>query len=113
MTDNIQENPVVVLSNGAISNELRNDRRVTVDLVLDERIEILVVGVIRHDHQKDELGVLHSTVRTLQDRDDFLIVVVLNRYCERLKKDLFVVSGLIADRTDISKFDLNIKAFLS
>lgn len=78
MTNDIQENPVVVLGNGAVSNELRNDRGVTVDLVFDERVEILVVGVIRHDHQEDELGVLHRTVRTLQDGDDFLIVVVLN-----------------------------------
>ena len=60
--DDIEEDAVIVLDNGAIGDELRDHGTVTVDLVLEERVEVLVVRVVRHDHQEDEVRVLDVTV---------------------------------------------------
>lgn len=72
-----------------------------------------MVGVVGHDHQEDELGVLNCTSRSADHGQNFFIVIVLNRLCKRFQEDLFVVGGLVRDGTDISEFDLNIQAFLS
>jgi hypothetical protein len=44
----VEEDTVIVFGDGAIGNELRDDWTVTIDLILQERIEILVVTVIGH-----------------------------------------------------------------
>lgn len=62
MTDDVQEDTVIVFSDGAIGDELGNDWGVAVDLVLKERVEVLVIGMVRHDNQEDELGVLDGAV---------------------------------------------------
>jgi hypothetical protein len=36
LTDDVKENAVIVLLDSAVSNELRNDRGITIDLVLQE-----------------------------------------------------------------------------
>ena len=57
LSNDIEEDTVVVLSNSAIGHKLRDNRRITVDLVFDERVEVLVIRMVRHNHQEDELGV--------------------------------------------------------
>lgn len=58
LADNVEEYAVVVFSDCAVGYELGYDGRVAVDLVLDEGVEVLVVGMVGHNHQKDELRVL-------------------------------------------------------
>ena len=61
LADDVEEDSVVILGNCAVRNELRDDGAVAVDLVLEERIEVLVVRVVRHDHEEDEVRVLDCT----------------------------------------------------
>eukprot|EP00351_Strombidinopsis_sp_SopsisLIS2011_P003794 CAMPEP_0116873660 /NCGR_PEP_ID=MMETSP0463-20121206/4889_1 /TAXON_ID=181622 /ORGANISM="Strombidinopsis sp, Strain SopsisLIS2011" /LENGTH=178 /DNA_ID=CAMNT_0004516061 /DNA_START=508 /DNA_END=1041 /DNA_ORIENTATION=+ len=46
LTDNVEEDAVIVLHNGAVGNKLRDYWAVTVDLVLDYSIEFLVITLI-------------------------------------------------------------------
>ena len=78
LTDDVQEDPVVVLSDGAVSDELADDGRVAVDLVFQEGVEVLVVGVVGHDNQEDELSVLNRTTGSAHYGKNFLVVVVLD-----------------------------------
>ena len=55
LADDIEEDSVIILGNSAVGHELRDDGAVTVDLVLQERIEVLMVRVVRHDNQEDEV----------------------------------------------------------
>jgi len=59
LSDDVEEDAVIVLGNGTVGHELGDHGRVAVDLILDERVEVLVVRVVWHDNQKDELGLLH------------------------------------------------------
>jgi len=61
LADNVEEDSVIILSDRAVGYKLRDDGTVTVDLVLKERVEVLVVCVVRHDDQEDEVGVLDRT----------------------------------------------------
>jgi len=56
LSDDVHEDTVVILGDGSVGNELGNDRGLTVDFILQERIKILMVGVVRHDNQEDEAG---------------------------------------------------------
>jgi len=58
LADDVQEDSVIVLSDSAVGNELANHGGIAVDLVLKEGVEVLVVGVVRHNHQEDELSML-------------------------------------------------------
>lgn len=71
-----------------------------------------MVRVIGHNHQEHKLRVLNSTVRLLNDWQYFLVIVVLNALCKRLKKNLLVVGGLVGYWTNMSKFNLNAESFL-
>ena len=113
LTDDVKEDSVVVFSNCAVSDELTDNGRVAVYLVFQEGIEVLMVGVVRHDNQEDKLSVLNCTSGSSHHGQNLLIVVVLDGLCKRLKEDFFVVGCLVRDGTDISKFDLDIQAFLS
>lgn len=62
LADDIEEDTVIVFLNGAIGDELRDDGTVAVDLVLEVRVKVLVVRVVGHDYQEDEVGVLDQTV---------------------------------------------------
>ena len=55
LSDDIQEDTVIVLLDGSVGDELRDDRTVTVDLVLQEGVEVLVVGVVWHDNEEYEI----------------------------------------------------------
>ena len=54
LSDDIQEDTVIILLDGAVGDKLGDDRTVTIDLVLQERVEVLVVGVVWHDNEEDE-----------------------------------------------------------
>jgi len=69
LTNYVHKNAIVILGDRAVSYKLRDDRGLTVDLVLEERIEVLVVRVVGHDDQEDKAGFgssrdvrLHATV---------------------------------------------------
>lgn len=49
LTDDVEEDTVIVALDGAVGDELRDDRAVAVDFVFQERIEVLVVRVVGHD----------------------------------------------------------------
>jgi hypothetical protein len=55
LPDDVQEDTVVVLDDGAVGHELGDDGTVAVDLVFEEGVEILVVGVVWHDHEEYEV----------------------------------------------------------
>ena len=78
LANDVQEDPVIVLLDGAVGHELGNDGTVTVDLVLQEAVEVLVVGVVGHDHQEDEVGVFDGAIRGVDRRKHLFIVVVLD-----------------------------------
>jgi len=106
LTDYVHKDAVIVLGDGAVGHELGNDGCLAVDLVFQERIEVLVVRVVRHDHQEDEAGLgtccymgLHSTV-----------VVELNALSKGLEKLVLVRGGPILDQTDVCILDEDIKA---
>jgi len=112
LANDVEEDAIVVLGDGAVGHELRDDGRVTIDLVLDERVEVLVVRVVGHDHEEDELRVLDLTVGLADCSRHFLVVVILDGLGEGLEEDFFVEGGLVGDRTDISEFDLDAEALL-
>jgi len=60
LSDDVHENTIVVFSNGTVSHKLRDHRSLTVDFILKERIEVLMVRVIRHDYQEDKSGLSTS-----------------------------------------------------
>lgn len=62
LSDDIQEDTIIVLGNSAVGDKLGNDGTVTVDLVLQERIEVLMVRVVGHDDKEDEVRVLNGTI---------------------------------------------------
>ena len=62
LADDVEENPVIVLGDGAVGNELRDNRAIAVDLVLEEGVEVLVVRVVGHYDQEYEVRVLDCTV---------------------------------------------------
>jgi len=95
LTDDVQEDAIIVLLNGAIGNKLRDNWRVAVDLILQERVEVLVIRLVGHDNQEDELRMSNFTVAAHNDGEDLLIVVVLDRLCETFKQDFLVVGGLV------------------
>ena len=62
LTDDVQEDTVIILGNSAVSHELRDDGTVTVDLVLEEGVEVLMVGVVGHNDKEDEIGVFNGAI---------------------------------------------------
>jgi len=78
LTNDVEENAIIVLGNSAVCHKLRNHWTVTVNLVLQERVEVLMVGMVWHDDKENKVGVLDSAVRGLNGRQDLLVVVVLN-----------------------------------
>jgi len=61
LTNDVKKNAIVVLGDGSVSNKLTDNRWITIDLILQERIEILVIGVVWHDDKEDKLGMLDSS----------------------------------------------------
>ena len=55
LSDDIQEDTVIILLDGAVGDKLRDYWTVTVDLVLQEGIEVLVVSVVWHDNEEYEI----------------------------------------------------------
>ena len=107
LTNNIEENTVIVLRNCAVSHELRNNWRITINFVLQKRVKVLVVRLVGHNHKEDELRVLDLSIAALDDGQNFLVVVVLDGLSETFKKDLFVVRCLVRNRAHVSELHLN------
>ena len=112
LTDDVQEYAVVVLGNGPVGHELRDDRAVTVNLVLEEGVEVLVVGVVRHDDQEYKVGVLDGSTRVLDRRQHLLVVVVLDARGKSFQKILLVDGGLVGDGANVGVLDSDVEAFL-
>lgn len=55
---------------------------------------------------------LDRTIRLLNNRQDLLIVVVLDTLCERVKQVLFMHSRLVRDWADVGILDLDVQALL-
>lgn len=66
-----------------------------------------MVGVVGHYHKEDELGVTDNTVTVADGWGNFLVVVVLDRLSEGLKKDFFMERCLIRNRTNIGILNSN------
>ena len=110
LANNVKEDSVIVLHDGAIGDELRDDGAVTIDLVLEERVEVLVVRVVWHDHQEDEVRVLdrfHTIAinRGVDGRNHFPVIVVLDARCKSFQKILIMDSGTIRHWADICVLD--------
>ena len=112
LTNDIEEDTVIVLHDGAIGDELRDDGTVAVDLVLEERVKVLVVRMVWHDHQEDEVRVLDLTVRGIDGWKHFPVIVVLNTRSKSFQKIFFMHSGTIGHWADIRVLDANIETFL-
>ena len=83
---------------GSVGNELRDNRGLTVDFILQERIEVLVVGVVRHDHQEDETGFGTRCNMGLDTR----VVVELDTLGEGLEELVFVLGCPVLNEADVS-----------
>jgi hypothetical protein len=55
LSDDIQEDTVIILRDGTVGDKLGDDWTVTIDLVLQEGVEVLVVGVVWHDNEEYEI----------------------------------------------------------
>ena len=55
LSDDIQEDTVIILLDCAVGDKLGDYRTVTVDLVLQEGVEVLVVSVVWHDNEEYEI----------------------------------------------------------
>jgi hypothetical protein len=78
LANDVQEDPVIVLLDGAVGHELGNDGTVTVDLVFQEGVEVLVICVVGHDHQEQEIRMLDGAIGLLNSWQHLLNVVVLD-----------------------------------
>ena len=112
LADDVQEDSVVVLGNSPVGHELRDDRAVAVNLVLEERVEVLVVGVVGHDDQENEVGVLDGSARVLDRRQHLLVVVVLDARGKSFQKILLVDGGLVGDGADVGVLNSDVETFL-
>jgi len=108
LTDDIHENTVIVFSDGSVGNELGNDRGLTVDFILKERIEILMVGVVGHNDQEDETGFgTGGDVRL-----DARVVIELDTLGEGLEELVFILGCPVLDEADVCVLYENIQSFL-
>lgn len=107
LTNNIKENTVIVLLNCAVSHKLRNNWRITINFVLQERVEVLVVRLVGHNNKEDELRMLDLSIAALDDGQNFFVVVVLDGLSETFKKDLLMICCLIRNRAHVSELHLN------
>jgi len=112
LADNVQENAVIVLSDSPVGHELGDDRCVAIDFVLEEGVEVLVVSVVRHNHEEDEIGVFDGAVRGLDRRQNLLIVVVLDRRGEGFEQVLLVLRRLVQNGADVGVLDADVEALL-
>jgi len=71
-----------------------------------------VVRLVGHNNKEDELRVLDLSIATLDDRQNFLVIVVLDGLSETFKKYFLVICCLVRNRAHISKFNLNFQALL-
>lgn len=108
LTDDIHENTVIVLGDGSVGHKLRNDGGLTVDFILEERVEILMVRVVGHNDQEDETG--FSTGGDV--RLDARVVIELDTLGESLKEFIFVLSRPVLNEADIGVLYENIQSFL-
>jgi hypothetical protein len=112
LADNVEEDTVIFTTNSAIGYELGDDGAVAVDLVLQERVEVLVIRVIWHDNQEDKLGVLDCAARLANLWLHFFVVVVLYRFAKRVQKQFLVVGCLVRHRADVGVVHFDVQAFL-
>ena len=112
LANDVEEDTVVVLRNCPDGHKLRDHRRITIDLVLQEGVEVLVVRVVGHDDQEDEIGVFNCAIRSLDGGQDLLVIIILDRGREGLKEILLVLSSLIQDRADVGVLDPDVEALL-
>lgn len=108
LTNNIHEDAVIVLRDRAIRHELRDDGGLAVDLVLQERVEVLMVRVIWHDDKEDEAGLCASG----NVRLDATVVVELDRLREGFQELILVLCSPVLDQADIRVLDEDVESLL-
>lgn len=86
LPDDVHEDAIIVLCDSAISHKLRDYWCLTIDLILQERIEVLVVRVIWHDDEENELRLCP----TCDMRLDPAVVIELDALCKRFQQFVFV-----------------------
>ena len=112
LSDDVQEDSIVVLEDCSVGDELGDNRTVAVDFIFQERIEVLMVGVVRHDHQEEELRVFDGSIGIVDHWQHLFVVVVLDGRGEGIQEELLVNQGLVSNWTDVCILNLNIKTFL-
>ena len=112
MSDNVQEDSIVVLEDCSVGDELGDHRTITVDFIFQEGIEVLVVGVVWHDDQEEELRVFDGSIGVVDHRQHLFIVVVLDGRGEGIQEKLFVNEGLVCNWANVCILNLNIETFL-
>ena len=112
LTNDIEEDTVIIFGDSPVGDELGDDGTVTVNLVLQEGVEVLVVAVIRHNNQENEVRVLDSAIRGLNSGQHFLVVVVLDTRGESFQKILLMDGCAVRDGADIGVFYSDVKTLL-
>ena len=108
LPEDVDVDPVVVLLDGLARDELGDDRAVGVDLVLQCRVEVLLLDRVWHDNEEEVevlgLSGLGKLSAVCVFATNILEVVVVDRLLEGLD------SGLVAELNDVSIVDVDVKA---
>ena len=108
LPDDVQENTVVVPLNRPVRHELGNHRAVAVDFVFQKGVEVLVVRMVGHNDQKDELGVFYGPVGITYGGEHLFVVVILNALRKGVQKMLLVVGRLVGHGADVGVRNFNV-----
>lgn len=113
LTDDVEEDAVIVLHNGAVGNKLRDYRAVAVDLVLDYSVEFLVITLIWHNYHENKLErntaldrfILGNGLKVFSNN---IIIISLNLTCESCKQLVFILQSLITDCDDLCELNVDV-----
>lgn len=110
LSQDVDVDSVVVLLENLGGNELRNDRAISVDLVLKSGVKMLSLDGIRHDDQEEELvgGLLWLFELSALGifAADVGAIVVFDSIFESLN------TGFVAELNDITVVNINVETSL-
>mmetsp|Transcript_24537 Transcript_24537/g.17253 ORF Transcript_24537/g.17253 Transcript_24537/m.17253 type:complete len:245 (-) Transcript_24537:1711-2445(-) len=113
LTDNVEEDAVIVLHNGAVGNKLRDYWAVTVDLVLDYSIEFLVITLIWHNNHENKLErntafdrfILGNGLKVFSNN---VIIISLNLTCKSCEQLVFILQCLVVDCNNLCELNVDV-----